>query len=151
MAPFNNIRAGHNRESKEYGNMSVETKLVPRGRKPLTLRINGTPYCQRKVRGNNSAPKKWSNAIVEQTQQIEKINGPCKLRAEFILPPDKFPADHPHGPDLDNLLKRLWDALGQTVFSSMPGCDGCVVEVTASKRRSRESEECGAKITIEEV
>lgn len=40
---------------------------------------------------------------------------------------------NPFGTDLDNLLKRLLDALGQTVFPEAPGKDACVVSVDATK------------------
>jgi hypothetical protein len=43
------------------------------------------------------------------------------LRVAFRLPRDKFPKDLPCGPDLGNLLKRLMDALCETVFSGSGG------------------------------
>lgn len=51
----------------------------------------------------------------------------------FRLPDDKFPRDHPFGSDLDNLLKRLCDALQKTIFSEAPGGDGVIVSIEATK------------------
>jgi len=46
-----------------------------------------------------------------------------------------FPTDYPHGTDIDNLLKRFFDALNVTVFSEVLGRDSCVVAVEAVKVR----------------
>jgi Holliday junction resolvase RusA-like endonuclease len=53
--------------------------------------------------------------------------------------------------DLDNLLKRLLDALQQTVFRVAPGKDGCVVELHARKQRVDSDAEAGADIEIRPV
>jgi Holliday junction resolvase RusA-like endonuclease len=50
--------------------------------------------------------------------------------------------------DLDNLLKRFFDALQKTVFSEAPGGDGCVIEVRARKRKVPSSADAGADLTI---
>lgn len=83
--------------------------------------IRGVAYSQAKVRGNVTARKDWTASVVDQTKEMPKLKGPCLLRVTFRLPPDKFPADHPYGNDLDNLLKRFFDALNLTVFSDAPG------------------------------
>ena len=70
------------------------------------------------------------------------------LHVTFLLPPNKFPLDFPYGPDLDNLLKRLWDALGKTIFSEAQGRDSCVISVNAMKTRVRSEEEAGAIIEV---
>jgi Holliday junction resolvase RusA-like endonuclease len=57
----------------------------------------------------------------------------CLLRVTFRLPQGKFNETNPFGTDLDNLLKRLLDALSQTVFSDAPGRDACVVSLEATK------------------
>jgi Holliday junction resolvase RusA-like endonuclease len=113
--------------------------------------IRGVPYAQDKVRGNVSAPTIWSAAVVEQTKHLPKLKGKCLLRVTFRLPPDKFPTDHPFGNDLDNLLKRFFDALDQTVFSEAPGQDGCVVALEASKAKVGSVEESGADLEIIEL
>jgi Holliday junction resolvase RusA-like endonuclease len=63
------------------------------------------------------------------------------------LPSEKFPQDYPYGNDLDNLLKRLFDALNQTVFSNVPGNDSCVIAVEAEKVRARD-DSSGAELEI---
>jgi Holliday junction resolvase RusA-like endonuclease len=53
--------------------------------------------------------------------------------------------------DLDNLLKRLFDALQGTVFRTVPGRDGCVIELEARKERVRSDAEAGADLEIQPV
>jgi Holliday junction resolvase RusA-like endonuclease len=55
------------------------------------------------------------------------------VRVTFRLAENKFHDANPFGTDLDNLLKRFFDALAQTVFSEAPGRDACVVAVEAAK------------------
>jgi Holliday junction resolvase RusA-like endonuclease len=73
------------------------------------------------------------------------------LRVTFFLPADKYPADLPYGMDLDNLLKRFFDALQQTVFQNVPGKDSCVTELEARKVRVEASEDAGAELEIHEL
>jgi Holliday junction resolvase RusA-like endonuclease len=51
----------------------------------------------------------------------------------FKLSKEKFHDANPYGTDLDNLLKRFFDALGRTVFSDAPGKDACIVAIEAAK------------------
>jgi hypothetical protein len=97
------------------------------------LRIRGIPYPQTKSTGNVQGCADWTSAIVKKTIGLPKITGPCLLRVTFRLPREKFSGPSPFGADLDNLLKRLLDALGQTVFSEAPGKDACVVSLEATK------------------
>jgi len=113
--------------------------------------ISGEPYCQNKNRGNILGKKRWSQAIIEATQNLPKITSDCTAEIMFVLPKNKYPTDHPYGSDLDNLLKRLLDALNETVFSDVPGKDGAIVEVTASKRKSSDNDPPGAYIKIQEI
>ncbi len=110
--------------------------------------IRGVPYGQRKTRGDLSAPGRWTDAVIAQTADVEPVDGPCQLDVTFLLPPDKYPADLPHGPDLDNLLKRFQDALNQTVFAEVEGADSSIVEVSARKSRVASSGEAGARLVI---
>jgi Holliday junction resolvase RusA-like endonuclease len=50
--------------------------------------------------------------------------------------------------DLDNLLKRFFDALHQTIFRDIPGRDGCIVELHAKKIRVATDAEAGADLEI---
>jgi Holliday junction resolvase RusA-like endonuclease len=113
--------------------------------------IPGEPYCQNKTKGNVSAGKAWTQTIIKVTENLPKINTKCKAEIVFTLPENKYPSDHPYGSDLDNLLKRLFDALNQTIFTDVPGKDGSVVEVKASKKKTSEIEPPGAHIDIQEI
>ncbi len=70
------------------------------------------------------------------------------MRVTFLLPENKFPKDFPYGPDLDNLLKRLFDGLGQTVFSETPGGDSCIISLSAMKTKVASEAEAGAVVEI---
>ena len=50
--------------------------------------------------------------------------------------------------DLDNLLKRLLDALGKTVFSETAGGDSCIISLSAMKAKVASEEEAGALVEI---
>lgn len=108
--------------------------------------IKGIPYGQRKVRGDVGAPKRWTEEIIRQTKGFE-VKEDCELRAIFILPPDKYPTDLRYGPDLDNLLKRLQDALNETIFSKAPGKDSCITKLYAEKQKAN-SRDTGVEIEI---
>lgn len=110
--------------------------------------ISGVPYGQNKSRGVAGATTKWTDAVRDQTRSLPKVKGPCLLRVTFRLPPDKFPSDHPYGSDLDNLLKRLFDALNETIFSDVPGKDGCVVSLEATKTRVGGYSDSGADLEV---
>jgi Holliday junction resolvase RusA-like endonuclease len=70
------------------------------------------------------------------------------MRVTFLLPPSKFPSDHPYWNDLDNLLKRFCDALVMTVFRNAPGRDGVVLSLEATKTRVETDVEAGAELEI---
>lgn len=113
--------------------------------------IRGVPFGQDKPRGEQSGPPAWSDAIIAQTQTLSKVRRPCILRVTFLLPPDKFPDDHPFGNDLDNLLKRFCDAIKQTILSEAPGTDGAIVALEATKTRVDTLAEAGAELEIIEL
>jgi Holliday junction resolvase RusA-like endonuclease len=113
--------------------------------------ISGEPYCQNKTKGNILGTKVWSQAIIEATQNFPRITSGCKAKIEFILPANKYPNDHPYGSDLDNLLKRLFDALNVTVFADVAGKDGSIVEVVATKRKSSDTDPPGVYLDIQEI
>jgi Holliday junction resolvase RusA-like endonuclease len=108
--------------------------------------VRGIPYGQNKTKGRLDAPRVWTTAVVHQTKGLPQLLGPCDFDVEFILPPDKFPSDLPYGSDLDNLLKRLLDALGSTVLRDAPGRDSVIVKLSARKRPAGPSEETGPMI-----
>ncbi|MCG8334113.1 MAG: RusA family crossover junction endodeoxyribonuclease [Proteobacteria bacterium] len=112
------------------------------------LFINGVPYSQNKARGNKEGPKEWTDRVIQETKQLEKVKDACILKVSFLLPPDKFPKDFPFGPDLDNLLKRFLDALTQTVFSEAQGNDSCVISMNVSKVKVESAEKAGVLLEI---
>lgn len=125
------------------------------GKKPFgpvpfgfAVSIVGTPYARLKSKGRLDAPKEWTAEVVAQTQDQPKLKGPCEIEVEFVLPSDKFQRDFPFGGDLDNLLKRLLDALGMTILSEAPGKDGAILRLCASKRCTRPGEQAGARIVV---
>lgn len=101
--------------------------------KSQRIRVRGVPYPQVKATGNVEGRKVWSNAIVESTRHLRKISGPVLVRVTFKLTREKFHDANPYGTDLDNLLKRFFDALSKTVFSDAPGKDACIVAIEAAK------------------
>jgi Holliday junction resolvase RusA-like endonuclease len=101
--------------------------------KSQRIRVRGKPYPQVKATGNVAGIKAWSDAIVEATANLRKVKGPVLVRVTFKLSHEKFHAANPYGTDLDNLLKRFFDALSKTVFSEAPGKDACIVAIEAAK------------------
>lgn len=99
----------------------------------LRFKVRGVPYPHQKVTGNLAGLSKWTDAIVAKTRALRRVTGPCLVRVTFRLSAEKFHAVSPYGADLDNLLKRFFDALAQTVFVDAPGKDACVVAVEAAK------------------
>jgi hypothetical protein len=79
------------------------------------IRVRGVPYPHVKATGNVAGRKVWTDAIVQNTRNLRKVNGPCLVRVTFKLTHEEFRDANPFGTDLDNLLKRFSDALGQTV------------------------------------
>lgn len=110
--------------------------------------VRGIPYSRAKSRGSKSAAKAWTADIIEQTSGLPKVKEACALKVTFLLPPNKFPNDYPFGPDLDNLLKRMMDALEKTVFADARGGDSCVVLLHVMKTKVRSKRKAGAHIEV---
>jgi len=117
----------------------------------LRFKVRGVPYPHLKATGNVEGRLKWTEAIVAKTKSLPKVKGPCLVRVTFRLSREKFHEVSPYGADLDNLLKRFFDALAQTVFSEAPGKDACVVAVEAAKVRVVNSNESGVDGEIIEL
>lgn len=111
-------------------------------------KISGVPYAKNKARGKVDAPARWTQAVVDQTKQLPRIKNACILRVTFLLPKNKYPSDLKYGSDLDNLLKRLLDALSQTVFSESKGKDSCIISLSATKTKVESEAEAGALLEI---
>lgn len=114
----------------------------------IRKQIFGIPYSQWKVCGSKTGPDEWSKAVENQTTDLPEVKTPCLLRITFLLPPDKFPSDHPYGCDLDNLLKRFFDALNKTIFRNAPGKDGCIMSLEVTKTRVDSQDEAGAILEV---
>ena len=110
--------------------------------------VKGVPYSKLKSRGNLEAPARWSSEVVRQTSDLPKIKDACLMKVTFLLPADKYPRDMPYGPDLDNLLKRLLDALNQTIFSEAKGGDSCIVSLTVMKTKAPSDADSGVHIEV---
>lgn len=116
--------------------------------KPMKKKIKGIPYSQNKTNGNIEALKRWTEAVIEQTENLPTIKKSCSMKITFFLPPNKYPSDLPYGPDLDNLLKRFFDALNKTILSKAPGGDSCIVKLEVEKKKEEKEEKCGAKLEV---
>jgi Holliday junction resolvase RusA-like endonuclease len=119
--------------------------------KSQRIRVRGVPYPQVKATGNVEGRKVWTEAIVKATANLRKVTGPVLVRVTFKLARDKFHDASPFGTDLDNLLKRFFDALSQTVFSDAPGRDACVVAIEAAKVLVQNPSESGVDGEIIEM
>ena len=117
----------------------------------LEIFIAGIPYAQSKTKGRVGGPRKWTDAVVRATSSMKSVQGPCAIEVSFILPPEMFPTDFPFGTDLDNLLKRLLDALCRTVLSTAPGKDSSIVEIVARKRKVAPGEPTEASLIIRRI
>lgn len=117
----------------------------------VDLFIKGIPYAQQKSKGDTEAPDRWTEAVKQATENLPRVKGPCYMIVVFVLPKDKYPADCPYGPDLDNLMKRLLDALKDTIFSEVSSKDGSVVQLVVSKRQTMRSEPSGARVIITDI
>ena len=116
--------------------------------KHISIKISGIPYGRDKSRGDTEAPKRWTQSVIEQTSLLPKIQEACIAKITFCLPKDKFPADFPYGPDVDNLLKRFLDALNETIFSEAKGKDSCIISMDVSKAKVEQVEEAGVYLEI---
>ena len=121
----------------------------------MTVRIDefieGIPYSKDKVVGDIQAAERWTEVVKQTTVALPKVAGPVYMKLSFVLPKDKYPTDHPYGPDLDNLLKRLFDALNYTVLSEVEGNDGAIVRLSASKHKVRRGEQTGVRMILNEL
>jgi Holliday junction resolvase RusA-like endonuclease len=116
--------------------------------KHIHKKISGLPYPKTKTKGQLQAPQQWTDAIIQQTKDLPKVQEACILKVTFLLPPDKFPTDLPYGPDLDNLLKRFLDALKETVLKDTLGQDSCIISLSAIKTKVESQEEAGAILEV---
>lgn len=113
--------------------------------------IVGFAYPKHKSGGAVVEAEKWSQNIIEKTKELPKVNSPCSIKVDYYIAPERFTMGSPYGPDLDNLTKRLLDALKQTILSDAEGEDGCVMDLRISKRVAKPGEQQGVRITTEPI
>ncbi len=111
--------------------------------------VEGGAYGSFKSRGNKAGVKAWQSLIIQATKRTPKIKGPCKLELRFVLPPNRYPADHPYGSDVDNLASAVMDALNETIFSEVPGKDGAVLWLETLKLKAEKEEDAHLIIFVE--
>lgn len=115
---------------------------------PIERFIVGTPYPKIKTIGRLAGPAEWTADVIRQTADLPHVSTACELEAEFVLPANKFTKGNPYGVDIDNLLKRLLDALSKTIFLEAPKNDAAIVSLKAWKRPARGIEDTGVRITV---
>lgn len=118
---------------------------------PTLIYVKGGAYGAFKNRGNKAGIKVWQQAVIAATRDSTRVKGPCKLVLRFILPPDRYPSDHPYGPDVDNLAAAVLDALNETIFSMVPGKDGAVLWLEVMKLKASTPAEAGLDIIVESL
>ena len=121
------------------------------GPSEIAVFVRDIPYARSKTKGRLDAPRVWTATVVDQTKGLPRLLGACELNVEFVLPVDKFPRDLPYGMDLDNLPKRLLDALGKTVLRDAAGGDSAIVRLSARKHPAGPTEEPGARTALRNV
>ena len=70
------------------------------------------------------------------------------VEVTFFYRQDQAPPDYPFGPDIDNLLKYLFDAMKDTIFKEASGGDSCITLIIARKILAQNENEIGATITF---
>lgn len=130
--------------------------IISNARQPVTkaierrwilVRISGIPSSSKGPR-RQRAFSRWTLDVIRQTRDLPRVTGPSRLEVKFLLPPDRFPPQQPFGPDLDNLLKRLLDALNRTVLRDVAGRDSAIVEIVATKCKDATGAGSGAELKI---
>lgn len=114
----------------------------------IRLKIDGIPYAKVKPRGDKEAPKRWTAVVVAATKTLPKVKDACLVRVTYLIPKRNIPKNFPYGTDLDNLNKRFFDALNQTIFSDAKGKDSCVIAVEAMKVIVDTDAEAGAALEV---
>lgn len=111
---------------------------------PARVWISGVPHASRRSPGAWF----WRREIVRQTSDLPPVPGACTVKVVFHLPEKRFSPARPYGPDLDNLVKRLFDALSSTIFSLAGGADSCVIAERVMKRPAASPRDVGVALEI---
>jgi hypothetical protein len=124
------------------------TRLAKNSVPYLRIKIDGVPYPKIKSRGDKQAPKRWTAAVVAATGGLPKVKDACLVRVTYLIPRRNVPKDIPYGTDIDNLNKRFFDALSQTIFSEAKGRDSCVIALEAMKVVVESDSDAGAALEV---
>jgi len=113
--------------------------------------IPGPSYPKHKVGNRKDEAEKWSESIILCTKDLPKVKGPCAMRIDYQLPPDRFTLGSPYGSDLDNLTKRLLDSLSCTILEDVDSKDGCICKIEIGKIAASNPETIGTRIVVEPI
>jgi len=113
--------------------------------------IPGPPYPKHKVGNRKDEAEKWSGSIILCTKDLPKVRGPCVMRIDYQLPPDRFTLGSPYGSDLDNLTKRLLDSLSSTILEDVDSKDGCICKIEIGKIAASDPETIGTRVAVEPI
>jgi len=114
----------------------------------IEFRVVGEPASKGNRSGRESEElRRWRAAVRLAVGSRERVAGPCVVDITFLIPETKMQAENrqnPYGPDLDNLVKPVFDEIKQGVIRD----DGAVFELRATKRRAEPEEHPGAVIHL---
>lgn len=138
-------------DATSWAGVSLRTKTSSpstpmKSKSEFVVLIKGGAYGSNKSRGDLQARDDWREKIKAATAGLPKFKQSCRLTLYFSLPPDRFPKDYPFGPALDNITDLVFDALGETVFSELPGKDSSVTSLTVHKMKAERADEVGLLI-----
>jgi len=107
----------------------------------MFIQIKGEPISRKAHRGAPAdSERAWQEAIANQTKGRPAITTPHAATIVFRI--KKW---HGHGPDIDNLLKPLFDGLKKTIFPK-PSEDSILYVVNAAKKKADKDEEPGVDL-----
>jgi len=110
----------------------------------------GKPYIQHYTDPKIGAvAKNMAAQLLEEFEQLPNhriIDYPIEVHVDFIFKPvkGKIGTIKATKPDIDNLLKMLFDVMKKTIISD----DNIIVQVTAKKRYAKKDEEPGTWLHI---
>lgn len=113
--------------------------------------IPGPAYPKHKVGNRKDDAEKWSETIISCTKDLSKVKGPCVMKINYQLPPDRFTLGSPYGSDLDNLTKRLLDSLSYTILEDVDSKDGCICKIEIRKIAASNPETIGTRVVVEPI
>ncbi len=109
----------------------------------MLIQIKGEPISRKANRGAAAdSERAWQKEIARQTEGLPIVSKPQAATIMFRVHNWNI-----HGPDLDNLLKPLFDGLKETVFNS-PVEDSVIYMMNVGKKPASTPEEAGVDIYL---